>query len=942
MVRMLRTSLTIYLIASVFLFGLTRQAKARIAKAKPKNNFSKSQVRRSYVTQRAEQQKMAKRQAEEWAKKRGYPVRKDNGKRIVELMYLEDGVPVYYCTDNDDAAISTAANLVRSTSPYNANGAGHIAGIWDGGAVLSTHQEFGGRVTVQDGSSSHYHSTHVGGTIGAVGMVARAMGMAPAVNIDSYDWTSDQSEMADRAMSYASEPDTLQISNHSYGSVVGWDNDESPVRWYGLWGYRQSDDFGQYNSTARSWDEVCYNAPYYLPFKSAGNDRNDNAPSNGTTFEYYDSGWQTKSYNSSTDPCDDGWDNGGFDTIPTYGNAKNIMTVGSVNDAETSGGPRDITKATMSSFSGWGPTDDGRIKPDIVANGAGLYSCDNDNNSDYTTLSGTSMSSPNASGSAMLLIDYYSQLFPAQAMRASTIKALIIHTADDLGNTGPDYSFGWGLMNTKAAADIIGNNKIREDFLSSDDPNYIYEITLDANNSLRVTICWTDPQASSVSGVDNDSPRLINDLDLRVIDPCGTVYFPYILDPTNPADDATTGDNILDNIEQVYIQLATAGTYTIKVDHKGTLTNDEQYYSLISSVQFNTYPPAASDISTYTEPNSPVTITLQTSDDGWPDPPADVNSIITSLPSHGTLSDPCAADINSVPYALADHGSQVIYTPKSDCAATTDFTYKANDGGTAPNGGDSNEATVTIDIVTIDNISYGTGSSPWAYPMNTLCEDVRTQVIYLASEIGESGSLASLALNVSTTPGQILNNWTIRMKHTPLSSYSTPSLDATGWAVVYQTNEPQGTTGWRTFTFQTPFVYDNTNNLMIDFSFNNSDDSNVGQCRATNTHSTRSAYAVSDKSTDGDPLDWDGSTSPDVSGKTYVPNIKLSKIIPLHHDLAGDFEPDCDVDIFDLEVMVRNWLKNCGDCQGADLSGDNDVDFEDFAEFAENWLEGVE
>jgi len=483
MMEMVRTLSITYLIASALLFGSVGSAAA---KGKSRDNFSKPQFRRDYVSRRAEKQRIAKQEAKEWAAQRGYPVRIDNGKRVVELMYLEEGRPVYYCTDNDDAAISTAADLVRNTGPYDANGVNLTECIWDGGAVLSTHQEFGSRVTVKDGSSTNYHATHVGGTIGAAGVVARAMGMAPSVNIDSYDWNSDESEMADRAMSYPGEPNTVQISNHSYGSVVGWDND-SPKRWHGEWGYPESDDFGQYNSTARSWDEVCYNAPYYLPFKSSGNDRNDDAPAEGVTFEYYDGGWQTKSYDSSTDPNDDGWDDGGFDTITTYGNAKNIMTVGAVYDAETSG-IRDIGDATMSSFSGWGPTDDGRIKPDIVANGTSLYSCDDDHNSDYATRSGTSMAAPNASGLAMLLLDYYSWLFPEQAMRASTIKALIIHTADDLGNTGPDYSYGWGLMNTKAAVDVMGDDKIREDFLDGDDPNGIYEITVDANSLVRVTL----------------------------------------------------------------------------------------------------------------------------------------------------------------------------------------------------------------------------------------------------------------------------------------------------------------------------------------------------------------------------------------------------------------------------------------------------------------------
>lgn len=78
-------------------------------------------------------------------------------------------------TENVNAAISTAADLVRNTAPYNVNGGNWIAGVWDGGSARATHQEFGGRVTVMDGAASHYHSTHVAGTIGAAGVVAAAL-----------------------------------------------------------------------------------------------------------------------------------------------------------------------------------------------------------------------------------------------------------------------------------------------------------------------------------------------------------------------------------------------------------------------------------------------------------------------------------------------------------------------------------------------------------------------------------------------------------------------------------------------------------------------------------------------------------------------------------------------------------------------------------------------
>jgi subtilisin family serine protease len=167
--------------------------------------------------------------------------------------------------------------------------------------------------------------------------------------------------------------------------------------------------------------------------------------SNGTTVV---------SYNSASHPAGDGTYRGGFETIGYEALAKNVITIGSAADAVT-GGVRDESKAIVSSFSSCGPTDDGRIKPDITANGDGLYSSLGGSDTSYGTYSGTSMATPNACGSAALLIQQFSNLFPSQAMRASTLKGLLIHTADDRGHAGPDYKYGWGLINVKAAADLI-------------------------------------------------------------------------------------------------------------------------------------------------------------------------------------------------------------------------------------------------------------------------------------------------------------------------------------------------------------------------------------------------------------------------------------------------------------------------------------------------------
>ena len=174
-----------------------------------------------------------------------------------------------------------------------------------------------------------------------------------------------------------------------------------------------------------------------------------------------------------------------------------------------------------------------------------------------------------------------------------------------------------------------------------------------------------------------------------------------------------------------------------------------------------------------------------------------------------------------------------------------------------------------------DTIAIGSGTSVWAYPMYTYYHDSRTQVIYLASEIGSEGTITALGLDVATVPGQIMNNWTIRMKHTTMSSYSTASLDATGWTIVYQGNEPIGITGWRTFNFSTPFEYNGSDNLLVDFSHNNTSYSTYGMCRSSAPGGTRSAYARSDSGY-GDPLNWSGTTSPTVYGTTSIPNVKLT------------------------------------------------------------------
>jgi len=175
----------------------------------------------------------------------------------------------------------------------------------------------------------------------------------------------------------------------------------------------------------------------------------------------------------------------------------------------------------------------------------------------------------------------------------------------------------------------------------------------------------------------------------------------------------------------------------------------------------------------------------------------------------------------------------------------------------------------------LESVSIGQGTSSFTYPLHSSYHDSRTQVIYLQNEIGNAAMLTGLALDVVTVPGQTLHDWTIRMKHTPLSSYSSPSLHTSGWTTVYQSHETISQTGWVDFVFPTPFEYNGVDNLMVDFSYNNSSFTSNGQVRSTNIGTTRTARARSD-SNHGDPLTWSGTTAPSVTGISHIPNLRLT------------------------------------------------------------------
>lgn len=508
------------------------------------------------------------------AKALGWPIREElSDGRIIELQGLDQfGAPIYYTTYNLDAARSTQTDdlWTGGNLGLSLHGQGLFIAAWDGGATRLSHQEFGGRALQMDAATSNSsHATHVGGTIVASGVDYSAKGMAPEATLHAYAWGNDNAEMATAAAN------GLLISNHSYGTIAGWHNTSSGWRWYGNTNIstEEDSDFGYYNSKARTWDNIAFNAPYYLIVKSAGNDRGD---SHGGSHEAWNgSGWINS---SDVRPADGG--TLGYDCISTYGNSKNILTVGATEDVMNH---LNSNSVNISSFSGWGPTDDGRIKPDIVGNGVSVYSCDSGSDIDYSNKSGTSMSGPNVAGSLLLFQEHYSNL-NGQFMRSATLKALALHTAFDAGRPGPDYVFGWGLLNAREAVELIteASSSIVEENLPQG-ATHTQSFYNDGSRPIRLTIAWTDPAINPVGSnvLDNPSPRLVNDLDIRLIDEQGQVFEPYVLNPAQPNATASTGDNVLDNVEQIYLAMPTAGRYTVQVSHKSSLVNNEQNFSLI-------------------------------------------------------------------------------------------------------------------------------------------------------------------------------------------------------------------------------------------------------------------------------------------------------------------------------------------------------------------------
>jgi hypothetical protein len=493
-----------------------------------------------------------------------------------------NGRPIFMALDETRSGIVVRANEVypMGRSGLRLTGRGQVVGVFDGGRTQIEHPEFQGRAVQKDNSTTRSnHATHVSGIIAAAGINPNTRGIAYEANIDAYSFSNWQNKIISAAR------EDVNISNHSYGTVAGWRRDNAyqyQWRWFGDTTVSQTEDwlFGFYNSTARYHDDFCNAYPYHLFVTSAGNSRGQRGPTSAPFDHEINVGGQWVKVSRQRP------ENGPYDSTPPSGVAKNILTVGaaSANDPEN---------FSVASFTSWGPTDDGRIKPDIMGVGVSVLSTlsDSDQASNrYGTMSGTSMSSPNVAGGMALIRQHMIQARNYIPL-ASTLKAIAIHSAEQHPNLpkGPDYRTGWGMLDVEKATSLItkldSSRYLLEEIIMTSGESVTRQIYSDGSSPLEVTIVWSDPSGSPPrSGLNPRDTMLVNDLDLKLIGPDGEEFFPYILDPATPNAAPKTGINWLDNVEKIRVEEPTQGTYTIQITHKKeALVNDQQIVSLAGS-----------------------------------------------------------------------------------------------------------------------------------------------------------------------------------------------------------------------------------------------------------------------------------------------------------------------------------------------------------------------
>ncbi len=418
--------------------------------------------------------------------------------------------------DDRGRALHRAGGLDTETvSGRNYTGEGVGVMCRDDGSV-GDHIDFQGRISglVGNNGNNNTHGDGVSGIMaGAGNRNPRNRGMAAGSDLYVVQYNSN---FLDNATNNLINDGSVQITNSSYSNGCN----------------------AGYTSVTETVDSQTIDNPELLHVFSAGNSNNNNCG--------YGAGSQ--------------WGNitGG------HKQGKNVIATANV-----------FYDGSIVSSSSRGPAHDGRIKPDIAANGQNQISTAPNNG--YLTFGGTSGAAPGIAGISAQLYQAYMETNGGAMPNSALIKAVLLNTANDYGNVGPDFKFGFGVVNALRAGILIEDGRHLTDDVSQGNTN-THTITVPAGTTqMRAMVYWDDPAASPGA-----TTALVNDLDLVVTDPASATYLPYVLDstPTPAALDtpATNGIDRLNNVEQVLINNPTAGTYDIDITGFNVPMGPQEYY----------------------------------------------------------------------------------------------------------------------------------------------------------------------------------------------------------------------------------------------------------------------------------------------------------------------------------------------------------------------------
>ncbi len=406
--------------------------------------------------------------------------------------------------------------VLQSSQGWGLTGKDVVVGVGDDSNPM-THVDIGGNLINRSPATGGSHGLHVMGTTGGAGIRNELYkGFAPKATIISQYFSNIIANTPAYINDYG-----MVITNNSYGNIV---ND--------------CNSFGMYDLYSSVTDHQINQYPHLQHIFAAGNSGN------------YDCLTYTPGYSN---------------VLGAFQSAKNVISVGNTSSA-----------LVIANGSSKGPVRDGRIKPEITAQGSAVMSTTPTNN--YGNNSGTSMASPAVSGGLALLYQRYRQLHGGLNPRNGLMKALLLNGATDVGRKGPDYAYGFGFMNLLRSITVLDAGQyVHDSVVTGQNKSTVISVPVNTAQ-LKVMLYWNDPAAAPMA-----AQTLVNNLDLIVRTPTDSVVYPQKLDtvPANVTATAQTGIDNINNVEQVVIDSPTAGDYTIAVNGTAIAQNPTQDYFVV-------------------------------------------------------------------------------------------------------------------------------------------------------------------------------------------------------------------------------------------------------------------------------------------------------------------------------------------------------------------------